>query len=146
MTRPALVIAVTLAHLVAAALLLIRMVVVALATRSPELTAEAVRTIWIQTGVLAFPALLLLVGVAGLGQGRRWGWQSAAAGDLVLLALVAGDWLLGGQRVDHLPVILLLLVLLLSLMIPPVRALVAPSPRRAGEGSGASEGGEGPGP
>jgi hypothetical protein len=105
------------AHMLVAGLLITRMVVVALATRSPEVGPDAERTIWIQIAVLTIPALLLLAGVVGLWLRRRWGWRSAAAADLILLVLVAGDWLLGGQHVQHAPVLGILTALLASMMV-----------------------------
>jgi hypothetical protein len=128
MKRHWLVAAVAIPHLLAAGILLTRMGVVALETRSPELDAETVRAIWIQTAVLSIPALLLLIGVAGMWLAPRWGWQAAAAADVFLLALVAGDWLHGGQRVDHGPVLTILAVLLLPLLVPRVRAVLVSAP------------------
>jgi hypothetical protein len=126
--RYGLVAAVALAHMLAAAVLIARMAAVAMASRSPEVAADAERTIWIQTAVLMIPALLLLIGVAGLWLRRRWGWGAAAAADVSLLALVAGDWLLGGQHVQHGPVLALLAALLAPLLVPAVRArLTSPS-------------------
>jgi hypothetical protein len=126
--RYGLVAAVALAHMLAAAVLIARMAAVALTSRSPEVAADAERTIWIQTAVLMIPALLLLIGVAGLWLRRRWGWGAAAAGDASLLALVAGDWLLGGQHVQHGPVLALLAALLAPLLVPAVRTrLTGPS-------------------
>jgi hypothetical protein len=126
--RYGLVAAVALAHMLAAVVLIARMAAVALASRSPEVAADAERTIWIQTAVLMIPALFLLIGVTGLWLRRRWGWGAAAAADLSLLALVAGDWLLGGQHVQHGPVLALLAALLTPLLVPAVRTrLTGPS-------------------
>jgi hypothetical protein len=111
------IIAAAVAHMLFAGVLITRMVVVALATRSPEVGADAERTIWIQIAVLTIPALLLLAGVAGLWLRRRWGWSIAAAADLILLVLVAGDWLLGGQHVQHAPVLGILTALLAAMMV-----------------------------
>jgi hypothetical protein len=111
------IIAAAVAHMLVAGVLITRMVVVALATRSPEVGADAERTIWIHIAVLTVPALLLLVGVAGMWLRRRWGWGAAAAADLILLALVAGDWLLGGQHVQHAPVLAVLTALLASMIV-----------------------------
>jgi hypothetical protein len=117
------------AHLLVAGILITRMVVVALTTASPEVGADAERAIWIQTAVLTVPAVLLLIGVTGLLLRRRWGWGAAAAADLILLALVAGDLLLGGQRVQHVPVLVLLTALLAPLLVPGVRMrLTHPTP------------------
>ncbi|HSJ23862.1 MAG TPA: hypothetical protein VK929_04195 [Longimicrobiales bacterium] len=121
MGRKLVVAAVVVPHLLVAAILLTRMVLAALATQSPELGAQAVREIWIQTAILSVPGLLLLAGVAGLWRRRAWGWPAAAAADAILIALVAGDWLLGGRRVDHPLVLAMLAVLLLPLVVPQVR-------------------------
>jgi hypothetical protein len=111
-------------HMLAAVVLIIRLAVVALATLSPEVGAAAERTIWIQITVLTIPALLMLVGVAGLWMRRRWGWGAAAAADSILLALVAGDWLLGGQHVQHQPVLVILTALLAPMLVPGVRTML----------------------
>jgi hypothetical protein len=111
-------------HMLAAVVLIIRLAVVALATLSPEVGAGAERTIWIQIAVLTIPALLMLVGVAGLWMRRRWGWGAAAAADSILLALVAGDWLLGGQHVQHQPVLVILTALLAPMLVPGVRTML----------------------
>jgi hypothetical protein len=89
--RYGLVAAVAMAHMLAAGALIARMAAVALASRSPEAAADAVRTIGIQTAVLMIPALLLLMGIAGLWLRRGWGWRAAAAADLSLIVLVAGS-------------------------------------------------------
>jgi hypothetical protein len=115
--RFGLIAAIAVAHTLLAGVLITRVVVVALATHSPEVGADAERAIWIQTAVLTIPALLLLVGVAGLVLSRRWGWPTAAAADLLLLVLVAGDWLLGGQHAHHAPVLGILTALLASMMV-----------------------------
>jgi hypothetical protein len=120
--RKALKVAVALAHLLAAGILFARMGAVMSVSGSPALSMESVRTIWVQTAILSVPALLLLIGVAGLWLGRPWGWRAAAAADAVLMTLVAIDWLLGGQRVDHALVLALLVVLLLPFLLPRVRA------------------------
>jgi hypothetical protein len=127
--------AIALPHTLVAAVLITRMVVVALASQSPEVGADAERTIWIQLAILTVPALLLLVGVVGLWLRRRWGWRAVAAADLILLALVAGDWLLGGQHVHHAPVLALLAALLAPMLVPQARAMLterpaAPAPHR----------------
>jgi hypothetical protein len=129
--------AVALPHLLVAGVLITRIVVVGLASQSPEVGADAERTIWIQSAVLTIPALLLLVGVVGLWLRRRWGWRAAAAADLILLALVAGDWLLGGQHVHHAPILALLAALLAPMLVPQARTMLTrqsagPAPRRAG--------------
>jgi hypothetical protein len=139
MSRYALIAAVALPHMLALGVLLIRTTVVALASRSPEVGEAAARTIWVQTGILTVPALLLLVGVVGLWLRGRWGWGATLAADLLLISLVAGDWLLGGQRVDHAPVLVVLAALAAPLLVPRVRALLTEwSPRRTvvGESGG----------
>jgi hypothetical protein len=118
----ALQVAVALAHLLAAGILLARMGAVMSVSQSPALSMESVRTIWVQTTILSVPALLLLIGVVGLWLARPWGWRAAAAADAVLMMLVAIDWLLGGQRVDHAPVLAILVVLLLPFLVPRLRA------------------------
>jgi len=124
MKRHALVAAIAVPHLLAAIILLTRMGMVASMTWSQQLSAEVVRAIWLQTAVLSIPALLLLLGVAGLWLARPWGWRAAAAADVILIALVASDWLLGGQRVDHGPVLAILAILLVPLLVPRVQALL----------------------
>jgi hypothetical protein len=119
-----LIAAVAVPHVLAAALLITRMTVVASATLSPEVGADAKRTIWIQITVLTIPALLMLIGVTGLWLRRRWGWGTAAAADSILLALVAGDWLLGGQHVHHLPVLVILMALLAPMLVPRIRTML----------------------
>jgi hypothetical protein len=119
-----LIAAVALPHMLAAGVLITRMAVVALATLSPEVGADAERTIWIQVTVLMIPALLMLIGVTGLWLRRRWGWGAAAAADSILLALVAGDWLLGGQHVHHQPVLVIMTVLLAPMLVPRVRTML----------------------
>jgi hypothetical protein len=130
MKRYALIAAVALPHMLVAGALLTRMVVVAIASRSPEVGADAARTIWIQTAVLTVPTLLLLIGVTGLWLGRQWGWRAAAAADLILLSLIASDWLLGSQRVDHAPALLVLVALLVPLLVPGVRSRLTRNPEQ----------------
>jgi hypothetical protein len=135
--RFGLIAAVAVPHMLVAGVLITRMAVVALASRSPEVGADAERTIWIQLAVLTIPALLLLAGVAGLWLRRGWGWRAAAAADLMLLALVAGDWLLGGRHVHHAPVLAVLTALLAPMLVPHVRTMLTgrsagPAPRPAG--------------
>jgi hypothetical protein len=113
---------VALAHLLAAGILMIRMAAVMAVIGAPELATQTVRAIWIQTAVLSVPLLLLLIGVAGIWRARPWGWRAAAAADSVLVLLVIGDWLLGGQRVDHGPVLVILVVLILPFLVPRLRA------------------------
>jgi hypothetical protein len=124
--------AVAMAHTLAAGVLIARLVAVALASRSPEVATDAARIIGIQTAVLMIPALLLLMGIAGLWLRRRWGWGAAATADLSLIVLVAGDWLLGGQHVQHGPVLALLTALLAPLLVPAIRTrLTGPSGQAA---------------
>jgi hypothetical protein len=104
--------------------LVTRMAAMALATRSPDVGADAERTIWIQITVLTIPSLLMSIGVTGLWLRRRWGWGAAGAADLILLVLVAGDWLLGGQHVRHQPVLVLLTALLAPMLVPGVRTML----------------------
>jgi len=121
-SRYALIAAVALPHMLALGVLFIRMSVVAMASRSSEVGEAAARTIWVHTGVLTVPALLLLVGVVGLWLRRHWGWKASLAADLLLISLVAGDRLLGGQHVEHTPVLIVLAALAAPLLVPPVRA------------------------
>lgn len=132
MKRQVLIAGVGCIHLLAAGILLLRTGVVAFQTGSPEVGAGAMREIWIQTAMVSVPALLLLVGAAGLMFARSWGWRAAAAADAILLALVGADWLLGGQHVDHVPVLAVLAILMLALFVPQVRALQG----SVGEGDG----------
>ncbi|MDQ2070323.1 hypothetical protein [Natronospira bacteriovora] len=126
--RKALIVAVSVAHFLAAIILLARTGAVMSVIQSPALSPESVRMIWIQTAILSVPALLLLVGVVGLWLARPWGWMAAALADAILVGLVIGDWLLGGQRVDHVPVLAILVVLLLPFLVPHVRALLTSTP------------------
>lgn len=128
MKRHVLIIAVAGSHLLAAGILLARMGAVLSVTGSPELEVGVVRAIWIQSAVLSVPVLLLLIGIVGLWRARPWGWWAAVAADALLVALVAGDLLAGGQRVDHGPVLVILAVLLLPLLIPQVRLLLTSAP------------------
>jgi NADH:ubiquinone oxidoreductase subunit K len=137
MKRSALIAAVALPHMLAAGALLTRMVVVAFASRSPEVGADAVRTIWIQTAVLTVPSLLLVIGITGLWLRRRWGWRAVAAADLILLSLIVGDWLLGGQRVSHAPMLVILLALLVPLLVPGVRSHFTHNPEQPAVRAGA---------
>jgi uncharacterized membrane protein (DUF2068 family) len=130
MSRHLLIAAVALPHMLAAGILVTRMAVVALATRSPEVGAAAARTIWLQTAVLTVPALLLLIGIVGLWLRRHWGWQFTLAGDLILISLVAVDWLVGGQRVDHAPVLVVLAALAAPLLVPRIRTSLTASTSR----------------
>jgi hypothetical protein len=116
--------------MLAAGVLLTRMIVVASASRSPEVGADSVRLIWIQTGILTVPSLLLLIGIAGLWLRRQWGWRAVAAADLILLSLIAGDWLLGGRRVDHAPLLMILVALLVPLLVPGIRTHLIHNPEQ----------------
>lgn len=112
-------------HALAGAVLVLRIVALTYAARSAELAGRddvllAIRT---QNALLVAPLVLLIVAVAGLWLGRRWGWRFAVLADLILATFVAVDWFFGGQRVDHAPAFVFLLLLLGLLMLPWVRCL-----------------------
>jgi hypothetical protein len=127
MKRNAIIVVVVL-HILAAIILITRISAVIYLVQSPELEFEAIRSIWIQTIILSMITILLLAGIVGLWLSRPWGWKSAAIADIILVILVVCDWLFGGERVDHVPVILFLAVLMLPLFIPRIRGQLSKIP------------------